>query len=138
MASLAVKPQTERRKTCMFLPKNILIFLKIKSMVTGKPMQDLVLEHIYILLSISISSSFDILFHKETLDSISLKVPFATSGCLETVILCSPMFVFFRSRTWLPFCRIISYPSFFNSFISLSPLTTGNFGNRMHLTFRDD
>ena len=53
----------------------------------------------YVFLSMSISVSLGMLSHIEILDNMSLSVPFATSGCLGTVILCSPASVVFRNLT---------------------------------------
>jgi hypothetical protein len=87
--------------------------------------------------SISIMASFEIPFQIETSAKISLSVPFASSSCNGTVILCSPASVCFPNRTWLPFCRIISYPNRLSTLISCSPLATGSFRNWMHLELRD-
>ena len=45
---------------------------------------------IYLFSSLSMRSSRGMLFHKETLDRISFRVPLEISACLGTVMLCSP------------------------------------------------
>ncbi len=83
--------------------------------------------------SISIMASFEIPFQIDTSVKISLSVPFASSSCNGTVILCSPASFCFPNRTWLPLSRIISYPNRLSTLISCSPLATGSFRNWMHL-----